>query len=75
MPFEVLITCNNETRSEIIGKIKKFKDVKNIQQRKNENELLIEIESNDEGYVKNNVIKRILDIEDVLDASMISKGS
>ena len=72
MLFNVLITCNANTRDSVIEKIKEFKDVKNIQQRKDQNELLLEVESNDESYVQNNVVKRMQDIQDVSNASLTS---
>ena len=72
MTFNVLITCNSGTRKNVIALVKEFKDIKNIQQRKNENELLLEIDSNDAKYVSNNVVNRIKDFEDVADAVMES---
>ncbi len=72
MTFNVLITCNDGTRNSVVEKIKEFKDVKNIQQRKDKNELLVEIDSNDASYVQNNVVNRMLDIDDLTDASMMT---
>lgn len=72
MTFNVLITCNDGTRNSVVEKIKEFKDVKNIQQRKDENELLVEIDSNDASYVQNNVVNRMRDIDDLTDASMMT---
>ncbi|MDX1595773.1 MAG: hypothetical protein R3327_02415 [Nitrosopumilaceae archaeon] len=72
MTFNVIVTCNSGTRKNVIEKVKEFKDIKNIQQRKNENELLLEIDSNDAKYVSNNVVNRIKDFEDVADATMES---
>ena len=72
MVFNVLVTCNPGTRQSIIDKIKAFKDIKNIQQRKDENELLLEIDSNDVKYVQNNVINRIKDFEDITEAILQS---
>lgn len=72
MTFNVIVTCNSGTRKNVIEKVKEFKDIKNIQQRKNENELLLEIDSNDAKYVSNNVVNRIKDFEDVADAFMES---
>ena len=72
MTFNVIVTCNSGTRKNVIEKVKEFKDIKNIQQRKNENELLLEIDSNDAKYVSNNVVNRIKDFEEVADASMES---
>jgi len=70
--FNVLITCNPGTRKSVIDKIKEFKDIKNIQQRKDENQLLLEIDSNDAKYVQNNVINRIKDFEDIAEATLQS---
>lgn len=72
MTFNVLITCNDGTRNSVVEKIKEFKDVKNIQQRKDKNELLVEIDSSDASYVQNNVVNRMLDIDDLTDASMMT---
>ena len=73
MIFNVLITCNANTRDSVMEKIKEFKDVKNIQQRKDQNELLLEVESNDQSYVQNNVVKRMQDIQDVTNAALTSQ--
>jgi len=70
--FNVLITCNPGTRKTVIDQIKEFKDIKNIQQRKDENQLLLEIDSNDAKYVQNNVINRIKDFEDIAEATLQS---
>ena len=72
LAFNVLITCNPGTRKSVIDKIKEFKDIKNIQQRKDENQLLLEIDSNDAKYVQNNVINRIKDFEDIAEAALQS---
>ena len=72
MTFNVLVTCNSGTRKNVIERVKEFKDIKNIQQRKDENELLLEIDSNDAKYVSNNVVNRIKDFEDVADAVLQS---
>lgn len=72
MVFNVLVTCSPGTRQSVIEKIKEFKDIKNIQQRKDENELLLEIDSNDAKYVQNNVINRIKDFEDISNATLES---
>ena len=72
MTFNILVICNPDTRKNVISRVKEFKDIKNIQQRKDENELLVEIDSNDAKYVTNNVVNRIKDYENVADVVLQS---
>ena len=72
MVFNVLISCKDGKRDNTIKRLKEFQDIKNIQQRKNHNEILAEITSNDASYVKNNIVSRINAIDDITDASMLS---
>ena len=70
MVFNVLITCVEKKRDRVIERLKEFKDIKNIQQRKEQNQLQAEIHSNDAAYVKNDIVNRINAMEDVTDASL-----
>lgn len=70
MVYEVLIVCNDEKRDHVIERLKEFQDVKNIEQRKNKNEILAKIESEDEHYVENNVVQRIQDMDGIHEASI-----
>ena len=47
MVFNALITCVEGKREKVIERVKEFKDIKNIQQRKDKNQLQVEIHSND----------------------------
>ena len=70
MVFNALITCIEGKRDQVIERLKEFKDIKNIQQRKDQNQLQVEIHSNDAAYVKNDIVNRINAMEDVTDASL-----
>lgn len=70
MVFEVLVTCNDGKRDYAIDRLKEFQDIKNIQQRKEQNEILAIIESNDKHYVMTNIIQRIQDIDGINNVSL-----
>ncbi|QUC64968.1 hypothetical protein NsoK4_01420 [Nitrosopumilus sp. K4] len=70
MVFDVLISCKEGKRNQAIERLKEFRDIKNIQERKNQNEVLAQVDSNDPSYVKTNVVDRIRAIEVISDASM-----
>lgn len=72
MVFNVLISCKDGKRDNTIKRLKEFQDIKNIQQRKNQNELMAEVISNDATYVKNNIVSRINAMDDITDASMLT---
>jgi len=70
MVFEVLVTCNEGKRDYAIDRLKEFQDIKNIQQRKEQNEILAVVESNDKHYVMTNIVKRIQDIDGISNVSL-----
>lgn len=70
MVYEVLIICKDGKRDYAIERLKEFQDVKNIEQRKNQNEILARIESEDENYVTTNVVQRIQAIDGINEASI-----
>lgn len=71
MTYEVLVTCNDGKRDYAIQRLKEFKDIKNIQQRKNENEVLVKVKSEDKNYVMTNIVHRIQDIDGINGASVL----
>ena len=68
--FEVLVTCNDGKRNYAIDRLKEFHDIKNIQQRKNQNEISAKVESNDKHYVMTNIVQRIQDMDGISDVSI-----
>lgn len=70
MVFNILVTCDDGKRGYAIERLKEFQDIKNIQERKNKNELLAEVQSDDKDYVTTNVVQRIQAIEGISDASI-----
>jgi nitrate reductase NapAB chaperone NapD len=70
MVFEVLVTCDDGKRDHIIQRLKEFHDIKNIQQRKNQNEISAKVESNDKQYVMTNIIHRIHDMDGISNVSL-----
>ncbi|AFS81080.1 hypothetical protein NKOR_05985 [Candidatus Nitrosopumilus koreensis AR1] len=71
MTFDVLVTCDDGKRDYAIERLKEFQDVKNIQQRKDQNQVLAEVQSEDKNYVMTNVVKRIQAIDGINDASLL----
>jgi ppGpp synthetase/RelA/SpoT-type nucleotidyltranferase len=71
MTYEVLVTCNDGKRNYAIKRLKEFQDIKNIQQRKNPNEVLAKVESNDKNYVMTNIVQRIQDIDGISGTSVL----
>lgn len=71
MTYEVLVTCNDGKRDYAIKRLKEFQDIKNIQQRKNPNEVLAQVESDDKNYVMTNIVQRIQDIDGISDTSVL----
>ena len=71
MTFEVLVTCNEGKRDYAISRLKEFQDIKNIQQRKNQNELLADVDSDDKQYVQTNIVQRIQAIDGINEASIM----
>lgn len=70
MGYEVLVTCNDGKRDYAIERLKEFHDIKNIQQRKNQNEVLAQITSDDKNYVLTNIVHRIQAIDGIKEASI-----
>ncbi|KFM20384.1 hypothetical protein AAA799P11_00131 [Marine Group I thaumarchaeote SCGC AAA799-P11] len=70
MVFNILVTCDDGKRDYAIERLKEFQDIKNIQERKNKNELFAEVQSDDKDYVTTNVVQRIQAIEGITDASI-----
>lgn len=71
MGFDIVVTCNDGKRDYIIERLKEFQDVKNIQQRKNQNQLLAQVESNDKNYVTTNIVQRIRDMDGINDTAIL----
>ncbi|MCV0411346.1 hypothetical protein [Nitrosopumilus sp.] len=71
MTYEVLVTCNDGKRNYAIKRLKEFHDIKNIQQRKNPNEVLAQVKSDDKNYVMTNIVQRIQDIDGISGTSVL----
>lgn len=71
MAYEVLVTCNDGKRNYAIKRLKEFQDIKNIQERKNPNEVLAQVKSDDKNYVMTNIVQRIQDIDGISGTSVL----
>lgn len=71
MAFDVLVTCNEGKRDYAIERLKEFQDIKNIQQRKDQNQILAQVQSEDRNYVITNVVQRIEAIDGISNASLL----
>ena len=71
MTYNVLVTCNDGKRNYAIERLKEFQDIKNIQQRKDQNQVLAQVQSEDKSYVMTNVVQRIRAIDGINDASLL----
>lgn len=71
MTYEVLVTCNDGKRDYAIKRLKEFQDIKNIQQRKNQNEVLVQVKSDDKNYVMTNIVQRIQDMDGICGTSVL----
>lgn len=70
MAFNILVTSNDGKRDYAIERLKEFKDIENIQERKNTNELSAKVQSDDKDYVITNVVQRIQAIDGISDVSI-----
>lgn len=71
MTYDILVTCNDGKRDYAIERLKEFHDIKNIQQRKDQNQLLAQVQSEDKDYVMTSVVKRIHAIDGINNASLL----
>ncbi|AFS82082.1 MAG: hypothetical protein K5777_05125 [Nitrosopumilus sp.] len=70
MIHEILVICNDGKRDYAIERLKEFQDIQTIEQRKNQNEILAKVESDDKNYVTTNVVQRIQAIDGIDQASI-----